>query len=1593
MKKIILALALFVGAPMLHAKTIWIRPDGGNRTQCTGLANAAYPGSGTGVACAFNHPYQAINTAGTGWTNFVGGDTMQFFNTSGTSDTYFTGEQNAGVGTDWNANGLSSICAPPNPGQANGASCIMPQPPSGTAGAHTKIYGQNVGSCHDSGHTHLVNPTILSGIAGAFAVLDLRATNYVDISCIEVTQPDTCTTVGNGTGMCGNLSNFVHFGGLILNYLTGTGASNYTITDFAGVGIGSQAILGSNATTAGQVSTVTDAYIIGNGGSGWSGDGGGCNFSCESVGTLNLSHNIYAWNGCIAVHYDMTKSYQNNTYNYCMAQQEGNFANGDGFVQIAAGNGFILNVDHSQFVLNTQDGFDALHLSDDITTNPTINITTSYAQGNMGQTFKIGAGSNSTAINNVSIGDCRAMTIDSNYPLNPTGWSNGDTIGGDACRAQGEQWVFALKAGTQVIVQDNTTIGYATTTYNAGCITGTTCITNTPKAVGIFQNNTTYALADPGNSGQFASGWFLPSGNLFANPGGVSSFNNWFQMRTGCPDASLTTETNFTCGTPNYVGLLVNANGTVITVNPNITSSSTNVYHRGTAISGITTDYNGNARPGTSPSIGAFEPSGTPTIVSIAIAPPACSLTSGTTCSLACTATLSDSSTTACTSPVWTSATPAHATVNSSTGVVTGVAAGTSLVSAAASGFTSNNSTITVSGSGTAYTVTSSHRTMHVGDQVPPFDTLIKTGGTLSSGSSAIWSTPPSASTTATSASPVGTYTITVTPGTFVNGGDSATYTNGTLSIIAPDGIGASLVNAFIPNNGAAAPPSGFFSTLPWAVMDITSNPVQNCSTASADNTDCLQHLIAAARGAQTTNVKCVTTTGVTTVTAQSGTSWTGIVPGDGPVNINGNWFTVSSYTDATHMVLASPATAAQCSTTQVTLYLPRTMVHETAGSTALTWVSGPQFTNLTILNELLQLGFQTTVAKIASVTDATHLIIQTGFSIPNVTGNVPLYVATLTSGGGAGAMPLFIYVPCGQYKFSHAIQSYGGYAKLWGDGQCSELYLNPNSADFQTSSLSLYAVNPVNSNDTFDSYLRNLWFHVGVGNPKAIPLTFAPSNYGAIRNILISADDSNCPEGLNIGKSFTGPGAMGNVAIYGCQFGASANIPNHNYEGEYLTIEGQTTAGIAVTNIPIQIRKTLIDENSIPAATNTGAQSNFTFMDSEIFDNAGAQCIQNSTTSGFPASTIFLKNIAVHGSCTQTLNDYGTGTLVATAGDIGTAGVWTGTPQTLFDSGSTPAVIGLTVLETPLANDPAVSTWCTLGPDITTWAATISGCAATTVYLPPAQYNKGTSGGTPVTIPVPDTINHLQLFNAMDDPGATWHVVFTVAGTSATPLIIEGLPKGQCTVTHTGSRTVVLLDVETEAYTSSVGAGNLFMDDVIMGNPTTVVLNNPHIWARALNQEQSTGVKVELAGGTMWINGYKAEHNGANLKLDTGSKAEIYGGEFLGDPSPAGTNNGTGVVLTDASLFMTAKFATQCSPTVGPPTTCNYPFGNQFTYFVDETRTGVDRLLGVPGVPSPGSNQAMNMFYAFGAAAPVTPPTSFQVQGTFVIQGKSLTQ
>jgi hypothetical protein len=571
-----------------------IRLDGGTNTQCTGLANAAYPGSGSGLACAYNHPFQMLNFSGN-WTALAAGDTIEFDDPTTNTTPYYIGEQNGGVGQDWSGP-LGGICPAPNSPDTSGRACTFPGFPN-----NVTIKGQNYdgdhGACHNPFPGGLKFPTILSGINGVFYVLPVGATNGMAVSCIEITQPDSCTGSGAtfGPGQCVSTSNYVQGHGLLMAFQTAQGPANFTLTDFAVVGLSHNGITGSHLNLlSSDTFTASDIYVIGNGFNGWDGDGGGCNNSCESVGTMNVNHLLTELNGCLSLGrpYNWSLTPVANTFNYCYGQSTS--GSGDNFVQIAAGSGFVMNITNSISKYGAQDCWDGAHLSDDITTNPTTNMSNLWAEGCAGQTFKVGAGTGTTntAINNVSIDNCRILSTASAFPLNPSGWTTLDS--GDTCRAGGDHWSMTSAANTTIIMENNTSVGYGNVMYDFTC---NIFLSSCPGAAIIFTNNLSKGYPDPGNSGRLATGIFLNTNITTSNISGTH--NLWDTTFNGCPDPNIT-DPNVVCADP----LLVSESN-IDAINPNLTSSSPAIG-AGLHISGITTDYNGTARPNP-PAIGAFE--------------------------------------------------------------------------------------------------------------------------------------------------------------------------------------------------------------------------------------------------------------------------------------------------------------------------------------------------------------------------------------------------------------------------------------------------------------------------------------------------------------------------------------------------------------------------------------------------------------------------------------------------------------------------------------------------------------------------------------------------------------------------------------------------------------------------------------------------------------------------------------------------------------------------------------------------------------------------------------------------------------------------
>ena len=362
---IILILLFSVNA---EAATWYVRHDGGDETACTGLADAAYDGAGSGEACAYNHPSYALGThanCGNDSRRMASGDTLIINDQTGAG--YTTG---CGVGD-------FSSCASVGSGATE---CTYLPVIDGTAGNPTEIYGSNYASCSaDSSKAELW------GKEKAYSVLSLTSSDYVDVQCLEITDHVACsqTTYDQGCDNSYPFGDWAQYG--IRSY----NMKNSTLTNLNIHGLATYAIIGElwggNALT--NVKAVGNSY----GGIILDNDTTSGNAQDPGAGAITMTGLTVNWNGCI-------ESYPASTYSHCTSQDQGNYGDGFGAEKMYG----TINISDSVLSFNSSDGWDALYGRGESSSSTVERV---YAEGNAGNQIKTGQ-KNTKIENSVAIGNC-----------------------------------------------------------------------------------------------------------------------------------------------------------------------------------------------------------------------------------------------------------------------------------------------------------------------------------------------------------------------------------------------------------------------------------------------------------------------------------------------------------------------------------------------------------------------------------------------------------------------------------------------------------------------------------------------------------------------------------------------------------------------------------------------------------------------------------------------------------------------------------------------------------------------------------------------------------------------------------------------------------------------------------------------------------------------------------------------------------------------------------------------------------------------------------------------------------------------------------
>ncbi|MDY0040808.1 MAG: choice-of-anchor Q domain-containing protein [Desulforhabdus sp.] len=396
-----------------HATDYYVRTDGGTAAQCNGLADAPFPGLGTGQSCAWAHPFWALNAGDPPTWKLQGGDTLIIRSAVAGYELGISAPNTSwcDIGYPWD--------------------CVLPALPSGPDAQHpTRIlgYGWNQGC---------VDPPELWGAERPLHLLSLIGTSHAVIACLELTDHSACVESHSNPAVECKRDSYPYGDwapvGIVASDSTNVRLQNLDIHGLAHTGV-----------HAGRITdwSVQDVRIAGNGWCGWDGDIGN---NSSNSDTLTFRRWIVEWNGC-------AETYPGKQPDHCWDQTHGGYGDGVG---TGATRGHWI-IEDSVFRYNTSDGLDLLYVRE----NPSlIELRRTRAYGNAGNPIKIAGPAKIE--NCLIVGDC--------------GYFSGKPYAqemSDHCRAGGNSLALSFGQGDDVTVVNSTIVGQGDCLVEAVCDRG-----------------------------------------------------------------------------------------------------------------------------------------------------------------------------------------------------------------------------------------------------------------------------------------------------------------------------------------------------------------------------------------------------------------------------------------------------------------------------------------------------------------------------------------------------------------------------------------------------------------------------------------------------------------------------------------------------------------------------------------------------------------------------------------------------------------------------------------------------------------------------------------------------------------------------------------------------------------------------------------------------------------------------------------------------------------------------------------------------------------------------------------------------------------
>ncbi len=395
--------------------------------------------------------------------------------------------------------------------------------------------------------------------------------------------------------------------------------------------------------------------------------------------------------------------------------------------------------------------------------------------------------------------------------------------------------------------------------------------------------------------------------------------------------------------------------------------------------------------------------------------------------------------------------------------------------------------------------------------------------------------------------------------------------------------------------------------------------------------------------------------------------------------------------------------------------------------------------------------------------------------------------------------------------------------------------------------------------NDAFNNFIENMAIDVGSGNPGAIGIDYLANNFGAIRNVLVTAGEDSGAIGISLKRKWTGPALINKVTVEGFDVGIDTSNTEYGITMENIKLDGQRSIGlrndhniISAHNLQVTgSLQPLINQSADGLIVVINGKLEGRNKDKPAFINNGSMNIRNLKANGEIIDGVYNQSERISAS----------------------AQAWS-----------------LPVKQPPLPPKDSMKNWVAVhnpssDGDATEAIRKAFNSGASTIYFPNGAYYISDNIMIPPSVQrilgMGSTIRSVK----QRPPKFSRELGFFRSQSGGEPLTISHLAfdnsylGDQVGVELSGKRTLILRDIIGAGVTTlkrtSTG-GEAFLENTCCGTLEFSGYNGA--WIKQLNTEGG-GTRIINNGSPLWILGIKTEHNCTIVENKNGAITEVLGG------------------------------------------------------------------------------------------------------------------